>query len=97
MKRSIAVARAGRPEARQLAVVGVRAVEEAALLRQQPAGPLAGGVPTVPADRPRPDAALDRRHRQLDLPPLLFLGHLKVLAPAVAVAARLVPQLPQRR
>src|SRR5262245_21677057 len=79
-------------EVGEVVVVGIRVVDEAALLDEQLARVDARSVAAVPAERALPRRPLERLDRPLDVLPLLVAAEQPVLLPAPAVAARLVPR-----
>ena len=76
---------------RELVVVRVGIVEEAAFFDEQLPGVDARSVAAVPAERPLADGVLERRDRPGDVLALLLAGELVVLDPAPAVAAHVEP------
>src|SRR5689334_9342477 len=72
---------------RQLVVVGVRVIEEAAFLHYEPTRVHAGPIAAVPAERALADRLLHRLDRQLNVFALLVLAELVVLHPTPAVRA----------
>src|SRR5579884_1481633 len=81
-------------EVREIVVVGVRVVQEAALLDQQLAGVHARSVAAVPAQWPLAAGLLDGFDRPSDVPAFLLPVEQPVLDPAPAMRAGLVPALP---
>src|SRR5713226_1050296 len=76
---------------RQLVVVGIRVVEEAALFDEEAPRVHAGPVPAIPAHRPRADGLLHGLDGHLDVLALFVFGELVVLDPPPAVRTDVEP------
>src|SRR5262245_31305466 len=79
---------------RQLVVVGIRVVEEAAFLYEEGSRVDAGTIPAVPAERPGPEGGLERCDGSLNVLTLGLARELGVLDPSPAVTAHVEPRLP---